>query len=200
MSSTFRPYSPERYWDERYRRNRTSGEGSEGQKAVAKAQRINDLIRVEDVESIIDWGVGDGTVLSMIDSSVPYLGVDIAPITIQRLQEHYRQTRYRKWPRMFKLADQAWLDADAADLAMSLDVIFHCVEHGEYQLHLLRVFTSAQRLVLIHSSDHDGGRTARHVRWRRWTSDVAALFPQWTLVERPSDPRAIGFYLYRRTE
>jgi hypothetical protein len=67
-------------------------------------------------------------------------------------------------------------------------------------MHLLQVFSSARKLVLAHSTDHDGGRTAHHVLWRRWTPEVEARFPQWELVEQPDDPTAIDFYLFRFRE
>ncbi len=183
------------YWNARYRAGRSSGEGSEGARAMAKAQRINDLIRVENVCSIVDWGVGDGAVLSMVTPDVDYLGTDVAPIAIARLAQSYRKVERRA----FKMADVAAADGDVGDMAMSLDVIFHCVWNDEYDEHLRRLFASARRLVLVHATDHDGGRTAAHVRWRQWTPDVAERFGDWTLAERAENPELPGFYLLRRT-
>lgn len=190
------------YWDRRYLQGRTSGAGSEGEFARAKAEQVRRVIERERVTSIIDWGAGDGHVLGLVDPQVPYLGVDISRLAVTRLR--------RSFPHhSFALA--ANYRGQRADLALSLDVIFHLVNDLDYQAYLHRLFGSAERLVLIHSTNHDGETTGRHVRWRHWTPDVADWYPDWRLSERTvslaasmsghgpdDDPSRLGFYLYRR--
>lgn len=189
-----RPYSPAEYWQRRYLAGRSSGAGSEGDAAKAKAAKIDAVIRAHGITSVIDWGVGDGVVLGHVKARVPWLGLDIAPVAVERLSAKYARSRTKTFG----------LTRDGAhevrDLALSLDVIFHLVEDADYDLHLAQVFGSATKAVLIHASDHDGGRTARHVRWRRFTADVAARFPDWRLAEAPEDPTVPGFHLYLRDE
>lgn len=182
------------YWERRYRNGRTSGAGSEGDAVEAKAAYVRNLLERERVDSIIDWGVGDGTVLKMTDTRIPYLGIDVSRTIIGRMKIAFASQPEKR----FLLADN--YTGQQADLAMSLDVIFHQVNDRDYEVHLHRLFGSARRLVLIHSSNHDGGRTAPHVRWRRWTPDVMAWHPQWHLEDAPDDPKQIGFYLYRRAD
>lgn len=182
------------YWDRRYRSGRTSGAGSEGDAAEVKAVYVRDLLERERVSSIIDWGVGDGTVLKMIDTRIPYIGADVSRTIVARMKVAFRNQPEKQ----FLLANN--VDGRQADLAMSLDVLFHQVDDIDYELHLHRLFGSAQRLVLIQSSNHDGGQTWEHVRWRRFTPDVMAWYPQWHLEDAPDDPERVGFYLYRRVD
>lgn len=186
-------FTAQNYWNRRYRDGRSSGEGSEGANAMVKAQAVNDLVKTEKIESIVDWGVGDGTVLKMITPDVDYTGIDISEVAIQRLQREWSGARVAR--RRLVTLDQ--IGAIQVDLALSFDVIFHCIDDFDYEMHLRRVFASASRFVLIHSSNHDGGRTARHVRWRRFTPDVMRIAPNWVLEDAPDDPAAIGFYRYR---
>jgi hypothetical protein len=181
------------YWDRRYRNGRTSGAGSEGVAAVRKARYVSALIERESVRSVVDWGVGDGTVLEHIKlDGVGYVGVDVSPTILDRLRTRFAGVGD------FLLPDDT--AGCRAELALSLDVIFHLVDDREYELYMRQLFDSSSRLVLIYSTDHDGGRTARHVLWRHWTPYVRRSFPEWSLEEHPTDPKAFGFYLYRRLE
>jgi len=191
------PWDSVRYWDGRYRAGRSSGRGSEGQIAIAKAAYVNQVVEREKITSIIDWGVGDGTVLSHITDEISYTGVDISPTILTRLR---RRFGFRG---EFLLADIAALRHLSADMALSMDVMFHLVNDEDYERYLARLFGSADRFVLICSTDFDDeGRSARHVRHRHWTSEVRTRFPRWLLDE--VGPWAGGFddrsafYLYRR--
>lgn len=184
-------FTAQHYWDRRYRDGRSSGEGSEGAKAIRKAQAVNDLVKSENIASIVDWGVGDGTVLKMLTPDVDYTGIDISAVAIGRLQREWSHEPRRR------LVTPDQVGAIQADLALSLDVIFHCIDDFDYEIHLRRVFASATRFVLIHSSNRDAGRTARHVRWRRFTPYVMRIAPNWQLTDAPDDPKTIGFYRYR---
>lgn len=177
------------YWERRYRQGRTSGAGSEGEQAAVKAAHVRGVIDRKQVRSIIDWGAGDGTVLDLIRPQVPYLGLDVSHLIVHRLRQQFPSLS-------FTLAQN--YSGQRADLALSLDVIFHQVNDLDYEVYLHRLFGSAERLVLAHTTDHDVGRTSRHVRWRNWTRDVAAWFGQWRLIEQPGDPTRLGFYLYEK--
>lgn len=182
-------FDPGAYWDRRYADGRDSGAGSRGETGRSKAAYVNHVIKAAaaDVRSVIDWGCGDGQVLAHITSAIDYVGVDVSPTIIERVSREHPGRR-------FYLEDAPGV---MADLALSMDVLFHFPDDGAYLAYLDRLFGSARRLVLIYSTDYDGGQTARHVRWRHWTPDVADRFPDWRLVEHHPDPSSPGFYLYR---
>jgi SAM-dependent methyltransferase len=188
-----RPFSPASYWEARYREGRDSGEGSRGETGRAKAQFVNDVIDRHGVASVVDWGCGDGQVLDHITEDVGYLGVDVSATILAKVRKEHPD-------RQFCHAGDA---AHAtADMALSMDVLFHFPDDTDYHAYLDRLFASAWRLVLIYATDYDGGRTARHVMRRHFTPDIAARFPAWRLIEEPPrpSPQAAGFFLYRKEE
>lgn len=173
------------YWDRRYDRGGTSGNGSQGEWAQRKADYVNALVQRENIASVIDWGCGDGEQLTLMD--LPgYIGVDqsIAALRICR----------RRFPdRKFLYVNQA--RGLTAELALSLDVVFHLPDDDEFHDYLRALFNSATRFVCVHGTDHEYIGAA-HYRSREWLVDALVRFPQWQLVERPTEP--MGFFLFRR--
>lgn len=186
-------FDPQAYWERRYATGRTSGAGSEGEAAEAKADYINALIGEHGIKSVVDWGCGDGEVLHRITRDVAYTGIDVSLTAISRVATRYPDRRFLTLDDVVKNFD---LDVLEADMAMSLDVLFHLPDDRDFVAHLQQVFGSARRLVLVHATDHDGGRTARHVRWRRWTPSIPR---GWRVVEKPADPTVEAFYVVERS-
>lgn len=181
-------YTPGRYWEKRYRQGRSSGAGSEGAQAAAKAAHVNDVIARYEVTSMIDWGCGDGTVLADITTDIAYLGVDVSPTIVDKCRREHPD-------RLFTLPEHA--DESTAELALSMDVLFHFPNDDDYQVYVARLFASATRYVLIYSTNYGPNRTAEHVLRRRFTPDIHCWFPQWELIEQPEQPHPAGFYLYQ---
>lgn len=184
-------FDPATYWDRRYREGRDSGEGSRGRVGLSKAERVNREVVARDITSLADWGCGDGQVLRHLTPHVNYIGIDVSQTIIDRLKLEFPD-------REFILADEA--DDIEVELSLSMDVLFHFPEDDAYYAYLHRVFSSATRLVLIYSTNYDGGLTARHVRRRHFTADVEREHPQWELVGRCKDPAVAGFYAYAPRE
>lgn len=175
------------YWEARYAAEGSSGAGSEGVVAQRKAVYVNQLLRREQVTSVVDWGCGDGQQLDFLN--LPgYLGVDISATAVAQCLARHPGKAFLAWP-----GDRPQIEIQA-DLALSLDVIFHLVLNDDFEAYWARLFASATRLVLVHSTDHDA-RGARHVRHRRHSH----LAPDgWTLADSATDPTEPGFYLWRR--
>jgi SAM-dependent methyltransferase len=177
------------YWDLRYVAGGSSGAGSTGSVAARKAAYVNDLIRREQVTSVVDWGCGDGQQLDLLDLPATYLGVDISPAAVARCLVRHPGRAFLTWPAADPPVDVR------AELALSLDVVFHLVADDDFTAYWGRLFASARRLVLVHSTDVDATSTAAHVRHRRHTH----LAPDgWQLVDAAADPAVPGFYLWRR--
>lgn len=192
------------YWQRRYLRGDDSGEGSRGENAVRKADVVARIIRAAGrapapgVRSLIDWGCGDGQVLEQMvghlsDVGVHYTGVDVSHAAIAKISEQFP---HHSFVLDFPYGKSTkWL---RSDMGLSFDVIFHLVNQSDFMIYMERLFTCSQKIILIHSTDHDGGRTTRHVLWRRFTPYVAETFPDWELLSRPDDPEQLGFYTYVR--
>ncbi len=55
-----RAFDARAYWENRYRRGGTSGAGSEGALADYKARFVNDFVAEHRIDSVIEFGCGDG--------------------------------------------------------------------------------------------------------------------------------------------
>jgi len=89
-----------------------------------------------------------------------------------------------------------------ADLAVSLDVVYHLTEDVVFETYLRHLFAAGRRLVVIYSTNMEISDTAPHVRHRRFTSWVAANCPEWTLTEVTRGPNTeyarADFFVYQR--
>lgn len=192
-------YTPAGYWERRYRDGRTSGAGSEGDEGAYKAAYLSKFIANHDVKTVVDWGCGDGQVLELVDlHDAQYIGVDISPLMIARLRndEAFPGPRY-----LFHTIDSFSTGTRTQlELALSFDVLFHFPDDRDYGEYLLRLFQSAEKYVMIYSTNYAGGRTARHVYRREFTPDIAELFPDWelTTVETPLREGLASFFVYEK--
>jgi len=173
-----RPFpGSQRYWIERYATGRNSGPGSYGELAEFKAEVLNDFVRTHDVKSVIEFGCGDGNQLRL--ASYPrYAGLDVSPQAVARCRETFRCDPTKT----FKHVDD--YAGERADLALSLDVVFHLVEDKVFAAYMTRLFASAERFVIVYSSNTDERPpgTAPHVRHRKFTRWVDEAAPGWKLV------------------
>lgn len=184
-------YTPASYWDRRYREGRSSGAGSEGSEGQYKADYVSDFIHNHGVKSLIDWGCGDGQVLELIRlEDALYHGVDCSPTILDRMR--------RKFPEHSFSTDDG--HQPTAELALSMDVLFHLPADHDYSAYLFDLFGSARKYVMIYSTNYAGGRTARHVFRREFTPDIAERFPDWelTAVETPLREGLASFFVYEK--
>ena len=203
------PFDSRAYWDRRYRTKGNSGAGSYGRLAAFKAEIINQLIAELSPGSLIDYGVGDGNQLELLNlEGVEYTGIDVSPTVIAACK-----TRFKHAPFRFLLDTEAIRShspSPTADLVMSCDVIYHLVEDPVYERYMSNLFGMARNHVLIYAYDTDH-RHAAHVRYRKFTEYIAERFPEWTLVRHVPqrypqrslgtsnhDTSASDFYLYTR--
>ncbi len=167
----------DRYWEQRYVSGGDSGPGSYGKFALFKAEILNGFVAEHEVRSVIEFGCGDGNQLELAAYPV-YLGVDVSEAAIARCRERFRADPSKT----FQLAKD--YDGHRAELALSLDVIFHLVEDDVFERYMEALFQAATRFVIIYSSNRDepADRESMHVRHRRFSSWIDAHAPGWTLM------------------
>lgn len=159
------------YWDQRYRLGGNSGSGSYGRAATYKADVLNRFIEEHAIRSVIEFGCGDGNQLTLATYPT-YVGFDISPTAIARCQTLFAGDPGKRFGVMENYA------GEKADLSLSLDVIYHLVEDEVFDNYLNTLFNSANRFVVIYSSDTNKPvKTMRHVRMRNISSEVASRFP-----------------------
>ena len=138
---------------------------------------LNAFARDHEVVSVIEFGCGDGNQLSLA-SYQSYLGVDISEDAVRRCRARFAQDRTKA----FVLADA--YQNERADLALSLDVVYHLVEDDIFDAYMTRLFDAANRYVIIYSSDTDENPDdeAGHVKHRRFSQWIADRRPEWTRI------------------
>jgi hypothetical protein len=171
------------YWEFRYRRGGNSGSGSRGRLAQFKAEVINGFIARRQVASVVEFGAGDGYQLALL-AAPRYLGVDVSPFIIQRLRD-----RFRADPAKTFLHTSEYR-GETAELALSLDVIFHLVEDEVFEAYMATLFKAAEKYVIIYSSNQENQEAAPapHFRHRLFTPWVESKAPAWRLTERLPNP------------
>ncbi|MBP2364685.1 class I SAM-dependent methyltransferase [Pseudonocardia parietis] len=191
----------EAYWDRRYEAGGTSGAGSYGPQAEWKASIVNGWVDALGVRSVVDLGCGDGNQLSL--AHYPrYLGLDLSAEAVRMCIR-----RYGDDPTKSFLAYDPSSTSDAAgwlcaDLALSMEVLFHLVDDGMFEDYLARLFDSAERYVVICSSDTSDIPQGPHERHRPFTPWISANRSDWVLEQRADPPEDMAIvsslYLYRR--
>jgi hypothetical protein len=166
----------QRYWAARYAQGGTSGAGSYGKLAEFKAEVLNDFVRENAIRTVIEHGCGDGNQLSL--AAYPrYLGLDVTSEAVTLCRSRFAGDATKE----FRTVPE--YRGERAELALSLDVIFHLVEDYVFDAYMQRLFASAERFVIIYSSNHDepGSDAAAHVRHRSFTRWIEAHAPLWRL-------------------
>jgi SAM-dependent methyltransferase len=192
------------YWERRYRRGLTSGVGSQDRLAEFKAEVLNRFVAEHDVGSVIEFGCGDGNQLAL--ARYPrYTGLDVSSRAIEMCTERFGSDPTKTFvlyePDAFRERDEL-----SADLALSLDVVYHLVEDDVFEKHMSHLFGAARRYVIVYSSNQDEPPGPRrgfgiHVRHRKFVDYAERNFRGWRLCETipnrfpfdPDDARPTSF-------
>lgn len=189
------------YWEDRYRQGLTSGAGSYGEHADFKASFLNEFMASHSVSSLIDWGCGDGNQLSLLDAP-RYLGMDVSAKAIEICMEKYRSDPGKS----FFHYDSALLVNPAgfltADMALSMEVIFHLTEDDVFHRYMKAVFSSAARFVVIYNTNEEEPANG-HMRGRRFTDWIQQNAAEWELTHFQDGPDQhlqvhSGFYCFAK--
>jgi hypothetical protein len=189
------------YWEQNYARGGTSGSGSYDALAEAKAEFLNDFVRAHEVKSIIEFGSGDGNQLSLADYP-SYIGLDISRSALELCQRLFAGDPAKS----FFLYDGACF-ADrvgifTADLAISLDVIYHLTEDAVFDAYMRHLFAAGTRYVIIYATNRQISGTAPHVRHRHFTRWVETHGQGWRLAQVTPGPNQApdraDFFTYER--
>lgn len=167
----------EQYWIQRYASGRTSGIGSYGKLAEFKADVLNSFVKEKDIRSVIEYGCGDGSQLKLAEY-MHYIGFDISPKAISLCKFTFKRERNK----VFKMIDN--YAGETADLSLSLDVIYHLVEDQVFESYMQRLFKSANRFVVIFSTNTDEQMPGQppHMHHRKFTDWIVENHPGWRLI------------------
>ncbi|NUM50617.1 MAG: class I SAM-dependent methyltransferase [Flavobacteriales bacterium] len=193
-----------RYWEKRYSKGKNSGAGSYGKLAAFKAEVLNQFVKENNIQSVIEFGCGDGYQLSLFEFP-HYTGLDISERAIEICRNKFindQTKRFYKYPSNRQVSYNA-------DLALSLDVIYHLVEDEVFEKYVNDLFLSAQKYVIIYSSNFDG-KQYFHERDRCFTRWIDKNISGWNFVKKiknkypyneinQNETSKADFYIYMKT-
>lgn len=192
------------YWEKRYASNGNSGIGSYGRLANYKAEFLNEFVTKNRVQSVIEFGSGDGNQLSL--AKYPsYIGFDISETAILNCREKFTNDSTKTF---FNISDY---NAQKADLSLSLEVIFHLIEDDIFYTYMDNLFNSTNRFVIIYSSNLDNQSNIPHVRHRKFTDWIDENRKDFSLIsyfpnrfpfseENPNNTSFSDFYIFKKSD
>jgi SAM-dependent methyltransferase len=190
------------YWEDRYKTGGNSGLGSYGKLAAFKAQFINNFIREHQVKRLLDFGCGDGNQAGFLEIE-NYLGFDVSPSAVQRCRDKFKGDSRRRFLLYEPASFKAEVAAFKADLAISMDVVFHLVEEEVFVKYMDELFSSATRHVIIYSTNFEKSYTSPHQVDRLFTVYLERRMPDWELTQTLVNPYKgvevqADFFVYAR--
>lgn len=162
------------YWEERYRKGGTSGAGSYTFLAEFKAEVLNGFVAEHAVRTVIEFGCGDGNQLRL--AKYPsYLGFDVSDSAVERCRRLFAGDPSKSFRSVAEYA------GERAELALSLDVIFHLVEDAVFDDYMRRLFAAGERYVIVYSSNTSSklgvdDPHVKHREFKRWVDERAPDF------------------------
>lgn len=180
------PFVSSAYWRERYADGRNSGAGSYGRLAQYKADFINALVLEHDIQSIVEFGSGDGNQASLFDFK-NFLGVDVVPQVVEACALAFSDRDF--WS--FKTVEEFDASPSVSELSLSLDVIYHLIEDDVFDRYMRRLFEASKRYVLIYSSDHHETVATSHVKHRKYSEWISENAASWSHRESFQNPYRI---------
>jgi len=201
LRQQFRFAGSAQYWERNYLGGGTSGHGSYGKLAELKAEFLNAFVRKHDIKSITEFGCGDGHQLSLAEYP-PYIGLDVSPAAICLCKQRFLNDRTKSF---FLYDGNCFVDSAglfAAELTLSLDVVYHLVEDSVFENYMTHLFAAGQLYVVVYATNKEIGGPAPHVRHRQFTSWVEANCAGWQLAQVAYGPNfGVGradFFVYER--
>ncbi len=169
------------YWEKRYLSGGTSGHGSYGKLAEFKAEILNNFVKEKNINSVIEFGSGDGNQLSLFKFP-KYIGLDVSKTAIKMCLKKFENDKTKS----FFLYDSEYFRDNhgifKAELALSLDVIYHLIEDKIFELYMNHLFSSAEKYVIIYSNNEEKVQLY-HEKYRKFTDWIEKNIKGWKLVK-----------------
>lgn len=200
-------FSSSEYWNNRYVKGGNSGSGSYNNLAQFKADIINDFINNNKIISIIDYGVGDGNQLKLINTENKlYTGIDVSTYIISKCKEMFKYDETKSFIHTDNINNEL-----KAELLLSCDVIYHLIEDNVYEEYMNKLFYMSNKYIIIYAKNEDINHCL-HVKFRKFLNYIEDNFPEWQLIKHIPNkyPQLIlgknnektspsDFYIYEKT-
>ena len=181
------------YWENRYRKNGNSGNGSYGIKAEYKAAIINGFVAERNIATVIELGCGDGNQLMQFHFK-DYIGFDVSPTAIGKCENIFKEDGSKKF---FLYEPEKMATKFNAELTLSLDVIYHLIEDDVFEMYMNNLFAMAHKYVIIYAWDVEEA-TKYHVRHRKFTAWIEKNISGFQLIKSIYKEGFSDFFIYEK--
>lgn len=196
------------YWESRYESGGNSGAGSYGRLAKFKSTVLEEFIKEQDIENVIEFGCGDGNQLSVTEYP-SYIGLDVSPTAIQMCMDKFEDDNSKSF---FLYDSKSFVDNHGiftSDLGISLDVIYHLTEDDIYRKYMEDLFSSSEKYVIIYAANTtETYGYSDHVKHRKFTNWVENNATDWVLSDvidnkypynssNPENTSLSDFYIFK---
>jgi len=181
------------YWENRYRKNGNSGNGSYGIRAEYKARIINRFVAEHNISTVIELGCGDGNQLMQFHFK-NYIGFDVSPTAIKKCNHIFKNDSSKCF---FLYKPEALPENFTADLTLSLDVVYHLIEEDVFEKYMDNLFAMARKYVIIYAWDVEEAPRF-HVRHRKFSVWIEKNIPGFQLIESIRKEGFCDFFIYEK--
>ncbi|MGL4850687.1 MAG: methyltransferase domain-containing protein [Clostridium sp.] len=144
----FDEFNYKEYWESIYKRGGTSGPGSYGEIAEYKAQIVNEFLEENHIQTVIEFGCGDGNQLSLMDYAT-YIGFDISNTATNICRHRFINDPSKKFYDYNPIQFEA--KKYSAQLVVCIDVLYHIIEEDDFKKTIKDIFECADYFVIIHT-------------------------------------------------
>ena len=162
---------------------------------MASPYEINEFTISNNINSVVDFGCGDGHQLSLFKFK-NYIGLDISEESVSICKRKFKNDKYKT----FMVYEN---DINlSAELAISLDVIYHVTDDIMYKKYMQDLFRSAALFVIIYSTNYDEEYSGNHIKHRNVINWIQNNINLWKLIKviknrYPADSKS-NFYIYQK--
>jgi len=184
------------YWENRYKIGGNSGVGSYTTFFEHKTNVINQIIEKYNINSIVDYGCGDGNQISKLNIG-KYIGLDISDTAVNLCKTTYINDETKSF--LVYSENKVYGNEQLSDMSMSLDVIYHIFEDDLYKNYMDNLFNTGEKYVLIYSTNHVYPFNGTHTKGRCITEYIEVNHKDWELIDtiEPQNHKT-NFYLYKK--
>ena len=134
-----------RYWQKRYASGRTSGAGSYGAHAEYKSSVINEIVEREGIQSVLEFGCGDGNQLTYYRFP-RYVGLDVTQEAVDMCSAKFMDDSTKSFQHF---TPGEHLTLGSFDMTMAIEVLMHVTRDEDYFLTLQALLDNSLRWVLL---------------------------------------------------
>lgn len=190
------------FWEENYAKGGTSGFGSYDAFGKHKADIINDFVKKNKVNTVLEFGCGDGNQLSMYAfSRIAYVGLDVSGTAVDMCSKQFAGDKHKSFMKYDTMHFYDFSGQFKADLVLSMDVIGHIVEREIWKKYIDNAVKAAGKFLIIHDISEDRYRVeAPHCRPRDFVKYILRSYPELSYLKINNELKDDGtaFHVFKR--